>query len=72
MSASRHVRNLFDLEGKVSLVTGGGRGLGKIMAAGLAEAGSILPSPDGTSKPAGRQPLNSKKSGCGLYPSNAI
>ncbi len=36
----KNVKNLFDLQGKVSLVTGGGYGLGKIMATGLAEAGS--------------------------------
>jgi len=34
------VSNLFDLSGKVSIVTGGGYGLGKIMATALAEAGS--------------------------------
>ena len=32
--------DLFDLRGKVSVITGGGYGLGKIMATGLAEAGS--------------------------------
>jgi gluconate 5-dehydrogenase len=32
--------NLFDLTGMVAVVTGGGRGLGFIMAEGLAEAGS--------------------------------
>lgn len=32
--------NLFDLSGKVAVVTGGGRGLGLAMAGGLAEAGS--------------------------------
>jgi NAD(P)-dependent dehydrogenase (short-subunit alcohol dehydrogenase family) len=33
---------LFDLSGKVSIVTGGGRGLGLSLAEGLAEAGSHL------------------------------
>src|SRR5262245_33173935 len=34
--------NLFDLTGKVALVTGGSKGLGKAMARGLAEAGADL------------------------------
>lgn len=33
---------LFDLSGKISVVTGGGRGLGFSLAEGLAEAGSHL------------------------------
>jgi len=33
---------LFDLSGKVSIVTGGGRGLGLAIAEGLAEAGSDI------------------------------
>lgn len=33
---------LFDLSGKVSIVTGGGRGLGYALAEGLAEAGSSI------------------------------
>ena len=35
-----HIRELFDLTGKVAIVTGGSRGLGKQMAIGLGEAGA--------------------------------
>jgi NAD(P)-dependent dehydrogenase (short-subunit alcohol dehydrogenase family) len=36
------VRELFDLSGKVAIVTGGGSGIGRQMADGLAEAGANL------------------------------
>src|SRR5712692_3807848 len=36
------IKELFDLYGRVEIVTGGSRGLGKEMAVGLAEAGASL------------------------------
>jgi gluconate 5-dehydrogenase len=37
-----HIKELFDLSGRVAIVTGGSRGLGREMAEGLAESGAAL------------------------------
>src|SRR5438045_2394540 len=37
-----HVKELFDLTGKVAIVTGGSRGLGLAIATGLGEAGAAV------------------------------
>ena len=40
--STAHISELFDLSGRVAIVTGGSRGLGREMAEGLAEAGASL------------------------------
>ena len=37
-----YLREMFGLDGKVALVTGGGRGIGQVVAAGIAKAGAAI------------------------------
>ena len=42
MAAAEHVMRLFGVEGKQCLVTGGGRGIGRMIAAGLVSSGATV------------------------------
>ncbi len=42
LTAASHVNQLFDLSGRIAIITGGSLGLGRQMAQGLAEAGAHL------------------------------
>ena len=39
---SNYLQNMFSLEGKVALVTGGGRGIGQVICRELARAGADI------------------------------
>jgi len=42
MTIQKTIQNLFDLQGKVAMISGGGDGIGKTMAMALAEAGANI------------------------------
>jgi 2-deoxy-D-gluconate 3-dehydrogenase len=61
---------LFDLKGKTALVTGCSRGIGKPMAAGLAESGADIIGVSGTLKPGSDIEKEVIKTGRNFFPYN--
>ena len=56
------LKSLFDLSGRVAIITGGSRGLGYEMAEGLAEAGAklMLCAPRGLAHAGGQRPSHAR------------